>query len=47
VPDHASAPAISLAVSASGGPHCETVVLMTPDDDQAGKKPLTYEGPGR
>ena len=48
VPDHASASAMSLAVSASGGAHCKTIVLMTPEEvDQASKKPLTYTGPGR
>ena len=48
LPDHASASAISLAVSASGGAYCKTIVLMTPDEvDQASKKPLTYTGPGR
>ena len=48
VPDHASASAVSLAVSASGGAHCKTIVLMTPEEvDQASKKPLTYTGPGR
>jgi len=48
VPDHASASAISLAVGASGGAHCKTIVLMTPEEvDQASKKPLTYTGPGR
>ena len=41
-------PAISLAVGASGGAHCKTIILMTPEEvDQAGKKPLTYTGPGR
>ena len=48
VPDHASASAVSLAVGASGGAHCKTIVLMTPEEvDQASKKPLTYTGPGR
>jgi len=48
VPDHASASAVSLAVSASGGAHCKTIVLRTPEKvDQASKKPLTYTGPGR
>jgi uncharacterized protein with GYD domain len=48
VPDHASASATSLAVGASGGAHCKTIVLMTPEEvDQASKKPLTYTGPGR
>src|SRR4026208_691432 len=48
VPDHASASALSLAVAASGGAHCKTIVLMTPEEvDQAAKKPLTATGPGR
>jgi uncharacterized protein with GYD domain len=48
VPDHASASAISLAVAASGGAHCKTIILMTPEDvDQASKTPLAYTGPGR
>lgn len=48
VPDHASASALSLAVAASGGAHCKTIVLMTPEEvDQAAKKPLAYTGPGR
>src|SRR5260370_36179506 len=46
VPDHASASAISLAVSASGGAHCKTIGLMTPEErDQASKKPRTETGP--
>jgi uncharacterized protein with GYD domain len=32
VPDHASASAVSLAVSASGGAHCKTIVLLTPEE---------------
>jgi uncharacterized protein with GYD domain len=48
MPDHASASAVSLAVGASGGAHCRTVVLMTPEEvDQASKKPMTYTAPGR
>jgi len=35
VPDHASASAASLAVSASGGAHCKTIVLMTPEEVDA------------
>ncbi|HLQ34588.1 MAG TPA: GYD domain-containing protein [Chloroflexota bacterium] len=35
VPDHASASAVSLAVSASGGAHCKTIVLMTPEEVDA------------
>jgi len=48
VPDHASASAISLAVSASGGAHCKTIVLMTPEEvDQAAKKSVKYSPPGK
>ena len=48
MPDQASASAVSLAVAASGGAHCKTIVLMTPEEvDLASKKPLTYTGPGR
>lgn len=48
MPDQASASAVSLAVGASGGATCKTIVLMTPEEvDQASKKPLTYTGPGR
>ncbi len=48
LPDQASATAVSLAVAASGGARCKTVVLMTPEEvDQASKKPLTYTGPGK
>jgi uncharacterized protein with GYD domain len=48
LPDHASASAVSLAVGASGGGHCKTIVLMTPEDvDQATKKSVKYTPPGR
>jgi uncharacterized protein with GYD domain len=48
LPDHASASAVSLAVGASGGGHCKTIVLMTPEEvDQATKKSVTYTAPGR
>jgi len=48
MPDHASATAVSLAVSGSGGGHCKTIVLMTPQEvDLASKKPPTYSPPGR
>ena len=48
MPDQASATAVSLAVGASGGARCKTIVLMTPEEvDQASKKPLTYTGPGK
>ena len=46
-PDHASASAVSLAAGASGGAHCETIVLMTPEVvDQTSKKSLRYTAPG-
>jgi uncharacterized protein with GYD domain len=48
LPDHASASAVSLAVGASGGGHCKTIVLMTPEEvDQATRKSVTYTPPGR
>ncbi len=48
MPDQASATAASLAVGASGGGRCKTVVLMSPEEvDQASKKPMTYTAPGR
>jgi uncharacterized protein with GYD domain len=48
MPDHAGATAVSLAIGASGGAHCKTIVLMTPEEvDQAGKKPMTYKAPGK
>jgi uncharacterized protein with GYD domain len=47
-PDHGSAAAVSMAVSASGAAQCKTIVLLTPEElDQTGKKPLTYSPPGR
>ena len=48
MPDQASATAVSLAVGASGGARCKTIVLMTPEEvDKASKKPMTYTAPGR
>ena len=48
LPDQASATAVSLAVGASGGARCKTIVLMGPEEvDKASKKPMTYSGPGR
>jgi uncharacterized protein with GYD domain len=48
MPDQASATAVSLAIGASGGAHCKTIVLMTPEEvDQASKKPMTYKAPGK
>jgi uncharacterized protein with GYD domain len=48
VPDHASAAALALAVTQSGGLNLKTVVLISPEDmDQAGKKAVDYRSPGR
>jgi uncharacterized protein with GYD domain len=48
LPDQESASAVSLAVSASGGARCKTIVLLTPEEiDKASKKPMTYTAPGR
>ena len=47
-PDHATVSAASLAISASGAVHAETVVLLTPEEiDDAAKKSVTYRAPGR
>ena len=47
LPDHASAAAIALVSSASGGVHARTTVLLTPEEiDAAGKKSLDYRPPG-
>jgi uncharacterized protein with GYD domain len=48
VPDAASAAAIALTVSASGGASVQTTVLMTPEEvDAASKKSPLYSAPGR
>lgn len=47
-PDHATASAASLTISASGAVRTETIVLLTPEDlDQIGKKSVTYRAPGK
>lgn len=47
LPDAASAAAIALTVSASGGATVQTVVLMTPEEvDGAAKKSPLYSAPG-
>jgi len=47
VPDHATATAASLAVTASGAANVRTVVLMTAEEmDQATRKAVTYRPPG-
>jgi uncharacterized protein with GYD domain len=46
-PDHATVSAASLAISATGAVHTETVVLLTPEEiDEAAKKSVTYRAPG-
>ena len=48
LPDAASAAAIALTVSASGGASVQTVVLVTPEEaDAAAKKSPLYSAPGR
>lgn len=48
MPDAASAAAIALTVSASGGASVDTTVLMTPEEvDAAAKKSPLYSPPGR
>jgi uncharacterized protein with GYD domain len=47
--DDVTVAAFSLAVGATGGfGHVNTTVLLTPEEiDQAGKKTVSYRGPGR
>ena len=48
VPDNVSIAAASLAISAGGGFHPKTIVLLTPEElDQATKKTTNYQPPGR
>jgi uncharacterized protein with GYD domain len=48
VPDNVSIAAASLAISAGGGFHSKTIVLLTPEEiDQATKKTTSYTAPGR
>lgn len=48
LPDAASAAAIALTVSASGGATVHTTVLMTPEEvDAAARKSPLYSPPGR
>ncbi|MDR7522492.1 MAG: GYD domain-containing protein [Armatimonadota bacterium] len=48
LPDHASAAAAALTISASGSvSHYKTTVLLTPEEiDQAAKKSVAYSPPG-
>jgi uncharacterized protein with GYD domain len=46
LPDHVSAAAISLAVTAAGAARTKTTALLTPEEvDQAVKKTVKYEPP--
>lgn len=47
-PDNATIAAASMAISASGAVEAKTVVLLTPEEvDQAAKKTVAYQPPGR
>jgi uncharacterized protein with GYD domain len=47
LPDHASAAALALAVSATGNVEAATTVLLTPEElDEASKKSTQYRPPG-
>ena len=46
LPDHVSAAAISLAVTATGAARTKTIALLTPEEvDEAVKKTVKYEPP--
>ena len=48
LPDHVSAAALSLAMSATGLVHTATTVLLTVEEtDKALHKAVSYRGPGR
>jgi uncharacterized protein with GYD domain len=48
LPDHASAVALSFAVNESGAIAVKTVVLLTPEEIDAGvKKKVNFRAPGR
>jgi uncharacterized protein with GYD domain len=48
LPDHTSAAAAALAVTASGAARVKTVVLLTPEEvDQVAKKTVQFRPPGR
>ena len=47
-PDNVSAAAVSLAVNASGAVSLKLTALLTPEEiDEATKKTITYQAPGR
>ena len=48
VPDNVTAAAVSLAVNASGAVSLKLTPLLTPEEiDEATKKTVTYQAPGR
>ncbi len=48
LPDHASAAATSVAISATGAVAAKTIVLLTPEEiDTAVKKQTAYRAPGQ
>jgi len=48
VPDNVTAAAVSLAVNASGAVSLKLTPLLTPEEiDEATKKTITYQAPGR
>ena len=48
MPDHVSASALSLAMSATGLVHTKTTVLLTVEEvDKALQRNVSYRGPGR
>ena len=48
LPDNVTAAAVGLAASQSGAVSVKTVVLLTPEEmDQAAKKSVDYQAPGR
>jgi uncharacterized protein with GYD domain len=47
-PDNVSAAAVSMTVGASGLVNAKTTVLLTPEEvDEAGRKSVSYRGPGQ
>jgi uncharacterized protein with GYD domain len=48
LPDHVTAAALSMTVSASGAASVKTTVLLTPEEiDQAAKRSVPYRAPGQ
>ncbi|WP_020577144.1 GYD domain-containing protein [Actinopolymorpha alba] len=48
LPDNATAAALSLAIAATGAVHTKSTVLLTPGEvDEASKKKISYQAPGK